>query len=258
MHVTSLKAIGGACYASSKNAHVVGILDGKCPREVTSPGKIYRCVGWYADGVVLVISRCIMDELPFVLLRLFLCLVHGDGGLGGEEQEVVGDVTIKLHAHVFGLEQEELHRGVVLHIGDGSLIVGSYLDGLVFLVLADDTHKHVAGEVEKGVGYFANLMFVVANGGIYLGHIGVYLRPLLAATGLDENIVVVFQGCAAGGGVGEYLVQLGSLLHVRHFHLAAFSSLLCLGLQCQHFLRVRHLQPLHIDIMVVGRLVNVP
>ena len=101
-------------------------------------------------------------------------------------------------------------------------------------------------------------MLTVAFRGVHLRHIRVNPYPLLTATWLYKHLVVIFQRSILGSRIGEYLMQLNSFFDTRHSHLTALPFALRLALQRQYLLCVWHLLPLHLHIMVVGLLVNVP
>ena len=107
-------------------------------------------------------------------------------------------------------------------------------------------------------------MLIIPDGCIHFCHIGVYLCPLLRTTGLDKDIVVIFQGCAIGSGIGEDLMQSLAFLHTRSNSNGRFTTnlgstiLACLILQSQHLLCVRHFLTEALHVVVIGFLIDVP
>ena len=125
-------------------------------------------------------------------------------------------------------------------------------------VLADNLHEHIPREVEHAVGYFTDRVFATAHRCIHFGHIGVNLRPFLSATRLDKDVVVVLQGSAIGGRIGEHLMQLLPLFPPWCLHFTASAFLFSLGLQREHFLGIWHAQPFLFHIVVVRLLIDIP
>ena len=188
------------------------------------------------------------------MFRLFLA----HRWLRGEHQKVVGDITIKFHADILGLEEQKLHCRIILYLCYCPPVVGTDACRFKLPVLANDLHEHIPREVEHAVGNFADRVLASTHRCIYFRHIGVYFRPFLAATRLDIDIVVVLQRGAIGSRIGEHLMQFLPLLHMGCLHLATFAFLFSLCLQGKHFFGVWHRQPFLFHIVVVWFLVDVP
>ena len=160
------------------------------------------------------------------------------------------------------MEEYKLHGRVVLHIGNGAAVVGTYAGARVLLVLAHHTHENITREVEEGVGDLRHTVLVVADGRIHLGHVGVNLGPLLHPTRTDEYVVVAHQRSTLGSGIGDYRVQLGALVYPLHHKCPGLHTIfyltaaLCLSLQLQQFLHIGHLQAFHLGIVLVGTVVD--
>ena len=131
------------------------VVDGERAGEVSSSVEVDGGVGGDEEGVFLVVVTWgVVAELPSLPACLALCLLSGDGWLGGEEEEVGGDVSVELHAEVLWLEEGELQRAVVERVGDDSSVVGSYACVVECAAALDNADVDVAGEVEEGVGNF--------------------------------------------------------------------------------------------------------
>ena len=164
MHMASFVSALRTRHTSSQNAHVVGILHGEGAGEVTATSQIDGGLRLYAHGVLWVEAWCIVDEVAPLLLCLLLRRLHRNGWFRCEDKQVRTDVAIKFHTHVLGLEEQELHGGIVLYVGNHTLVVGAYSHFLVFSVLANHPHKGIASEVEERVGDFGNAVLIVADG----------------------------------------------------------------------------------------------
>ena len=264
IYMTSLVAALRTCYASTHYAHILCIVDGECGGEVAATLQIDCGVRFHTYRIAFIQSRGVVAELASHAFCLFPCLVGTDGRSRREEQQVVLYVAVQFHAHVLGLEQDELHRRVVLHVGYRATVVGAYACRLKLLRLAHHAHKHIAREVEHGVGYLCHPVAALRRGCIHLGHIRVDACPFLPSARLHKNLVVVFQRCPLGCLVGIYLMQARAFLHPlqlecprfgAHVHLATLLGLCLFG---QQPLGVRHLQSLAANIVAVGLVVYLP
>ena len=119
-------------------------------------------------------------------------------------------------------------------------------------------------------------MFVVADGCIDLGHIGVDACPFLGTAWLDGHFIVVLQRCAFRGRVGEGLVHLFKWFHARCLaFIVDFCALIeeqganahrvtvaCLCLRTlpsgfsEHLGSVWHLEPFPSHVVVVCHLID--
>ncbi len=179
--MTALIAALRSGYTPANNAHVAGILYGECSCKIAAGSKIDSSVGCHTDGVFRIKSRCIVLESAPLNLGLELGLPAAHGRFGGEEQQIVGNITVKLYAQVLRLEKGKLHCAVVQRAGNHSPIVGAHTHRLVPTVTAHHLHLHIACEIKLCVTDFTTLMLAVTHWSIDLCHIGVYPFPLLVA-----------------------------------------------------------------------------
>ena len=260
--MASFIALRRTGHPTTEDTDILQPVDVESTREIGSTSEVVGGVGLQADVLVGIVTRSVIDELTSLPLGISPCLLQRHGWLAGEEQEIVGDRAVELHADVLRLEEEELHGGVVLHVGDDSAVVGPYARLLEFPVLADHSHQNVAREVEERIRDLTDLVFIEGYRGVAFGHIGVDPCPLLGTTWLDEYIIIVLDRCSIGGSISGDPMQFGSFLHTRHSEClrlgVARNLALLLGflLQVEHFLDVGHLQFLHTHIVFVGIVVN--
>lgn len=231
--------------AATKKAHITGILNGEGSCEVASACKIDGGVRTYVQSVVGVEAWCIIFKFPALALGLLACIINRYWRFGGEDVEIVGDVAIKLYTDILWLEQQELHCGVVLHIGYYSSIVGTYAGRLILLVLAYYLYKNIASEIEESIRHLCNLVFTFDYWGIYFCHVGINLCPFIAAAWTYEYIIVVFQWCTFGRRICKHLMQFAIFLYLW------FPAL-------DNLLRKRHLQSFYLHIMIICTLIDWP
>ena len=263
--MTAFVAFLRAGDAATDDTDVLGVFNGKGAGEVGAGGEVEGGVGGdVGDGIGVVVSRLDVDELSALCLCLCLGFFLADGRAGGEEEEVGGDVSVEFDAEVLGLEEQELDGGVVLHVGYRAAVVGTDACGLEFAVLGDHSHEDVAREVEEDVGDFGDAVFVIPDGCVDFSHVSVNSGPVLAASGLHEDVVVVLQWRSGRCGIGENLMQafafgdawcspvacLQPLVH--------FAAALGFLLQSQELFGVGHFQAFLADVVLVGFVVDVP